>query len=291
MQYAHSLTREAGAVDPGTEERPASEDRPRAVAPTPGHDGGDLAGTAYWDGARPISTRPGRLRSAFHSWLGRRYDGLLLRLLDGVPQDGALLEIGCAPGWILGRVARLRPDLRLHGVDYSAAGIDDTRRLLDDWSVDAHVEHASVEEYQPVRLFDVVLSAGLLEHYDDPAPIAMQHARLARPGGLVLVTVPDLRTRVTRMPARWLAPADFATHNLALMTPEALAETLTAAGLAGVRSGRAGGPALFVPRRRELTLVKTTYRAFAYAWNPLAVLVPDAISPWHAHVWASGTAH
>lgn len=265
----------------------ATPDR-RPTLPGGSGDGGDMAGAEYWDNARPLRTGGSVPRVTFHRWLGRRYERLLAHLLADVPPSATLLEIGCAPGWVLARIARVRPDLHLHGVDYAPAGVDDTRRLLADQGVRAHVEHAAVEEYEPESAFDAVLSAGLLEHFGDPGPITEQHVRVARPGAIVIVTVPDLRTPVIGGAARWLAAADFATHNTALMTPEDLGRTLAAAGLTRVRSGRAGGAMLFVPRRRRFTPLEATYRAFAYSWNALAALVPDAISPWHAHIWATG---
>jgi SAM-dependent methyltransferase len=54
--------------------------------------------------------------------------------------------------------------------------------------------------------FDLVYSAGLIEHFPDKADILEAHVRLARPGGLVLVFVPidtpDSRARAT-LAAEW----------------------------------------------------------------------------------------
>ncbi len=39
--------------------------------------------------------------------------------------------------------------------------------------------------------FEIVLSTGVIEHFVDPEPIIISHARLAKPGGHVIVTVPN----------------------------------------------------------------------------------------------------
>ena len=47
--------------------------------------------------------------------------------------------------------------------------------------------------------FDAVVAASVLEYVDEPAAVLRECARVLRPGGIVLCTVPDLTH-----PVRWL---------------------------------------------------------------------------------------
>jgi len=56
------------------------------------------------------------------------------------------------------------------------------------------------------RLFDLVYSVGLLEHFPDKADILDAHVRLAKPGGLVLIYVPidtEANCALTRLVPEW----------------------------------------------------------------------------------------
>ncbi len=66
--------------------------------------------------------------------------------------------------------------------------------------------------------FDVVYSAGVIEHFEDPSRIVRIHAELLKPGGLALITVPNLRGIYGRLASE----ETLAIHNLDIMTPQAL---------------------------------------------------------------------
>jgi SAM-dependent methyltransferase len=65
--------------------------------------------------------------------------------------------------------------------------------------------------------FDVVVASSVLEYVSEPAAVLRECARVLRPGGVVLYTVPDLRH-----PVRW---AEWCAQQLAWVT-----ERLSAAG-------------------------------------------------------------
>ena len=60
--------------------------------------------------------------------------------------------------------------------------------------------------------FDVVVAASVLEYVAEPAAVLRECARVLRPGGVVLYTVPDLRH-----PVRW---AEWCAQRLARVTGE-----------------------------------------------------------------------
>ncbi len=72
------------------------------------------------------------------------------------------------------------------------------------------------------RQFDVVVSFGFIEHFDDPEPAIRRHVELCKPGGVVFITVPNYRVgsfyrwlthRLGPTPLQWITEG----HNLNCM--------------------------------------------------------------------------
>jgi 2-polyprenyl-3-methyl-5-hydroxy-6-metoxy-1,4-benzoquinol methylase len=146
------------------------------------------------------------------------------------------LEIGCAPGKMLAWVAGVL-GAEVSGLDYSAPGLDTARRLFSalHLSADIRCEDTFATTFQD-GAFDVVYSGGVIEHFEDPAEIVRIHTRLLKPGGLALITVPNLRGFYG-----WFACKEsLAIHNLDIMTPEALRRLAPAELTGSVESYRDG---------------------------------------------------
>ena len=74
----------------------------------------------------------------------------------------------------------------------------------------------TVEEADFFRLrgaYDVVLSAGVVEHFDDAAEVVATFARLVRPGGYLVTDVPNLAGFNGAL-HRLLKPETFASHRV-----------------------------------------------------------------------------
>jgi len=249
----------------------------------------DRAGVDFWNRQR-ASTGNGNpsLRSKVKRVLDVKIDRMFRSLILPVPKGGSLLEIGCAPGWILARIGYIRPDLKLHGIDYALRGVDETRSFLSGANIAAEIAFGDLREYSKESGFDVVVSAGLLEHYDSPVTVVAHHARIAGIGNLVLVTVPNFATPMARDTFRWSNPDAFKTHNLDVMCPERLADVFHEAGLAEIDAGYGGGSQLYVPSWRGLSMMGSVYYLWARIWNTTFAILPRAVQPWNAFVWARG---
>jgi SAM-dependent methyltransferase len=249
----------------------------------------DRAGVDFWNRQRAGKggCKPS-LRYAVKRVLEAKIDKMFRFLLKPVAKGGSLLEIGCAPGWILARLGRIRPDLKLYGIDYAPRGVDETKLFLADAGIFAEIAFGDLREYSRELGFDLVVSAGLIEHYDDPVPSVAHHARIAGRGNLVVVTIPNLATPLVRQTFHWADPDYFGTHNLGVMRPQRLAEVLREAGLAEVEAGYGGGSRLFVPSWRGFSPAGAVYRFGARVWNATFALLPDVIQPWNSFVWARG---
>src|SRR5262245_50628330 len=133
------------------------------------------------------------------------------------------LEIGCAPGIMLAYVARgLGADV--FGLDYSVVGIDQTRALFQRLGLHAVLRCEDVFSHTfPKNYFDVVHSAGLIEHFEDAHELVRIHVELLKPGGVALISIHHFGGIYGRI-ARKTDPENFAIHNTRIMNTVSLRE-------------------------------------------------------------------
>lgn len=170
----------------------------------------------HWEAA--WAARP-RLRFPSGLDIGTRN---VLRLLGQYLRLGIrYVEVGCAPGKILSWVA---PEIQapVCGIDYSPTGVDTARWLCDGLGVQADIRcedamNSSFEE----GAFDLVFSCGLIEHFEDPAPMVAAHVRLLAPGGTALIAVPNYSGVYLKLQA-WCDPENLAIHNLGIMNEQGM---------------------------------------------------------------------
>lgn len=135
------------------------------------------------------------------AWLRARAErSTFARLLDqAIPGDARIVEVGCGTGQMslyLGRADRLvvGADLTLASLRLAEAarrrfGLDGVRFVESDLNRPGLREGA----------FDVVYCSGVLHHTPDPRAAFARVARLARPGGMVVI---GLYSAVARLPLR-----------------------------------------------------------------------------------------
>jgi 2-polyprenyl-3-methyl-5-hydroxy-6-metoxy-1,4-benzoquinol methylase len=158
-----------------------------------------------------------RLPSRLH--IGTR-DRLRL-LASNVRPGDRFLELGCAPGKILAYVrAVLHADVS--GIDYSPQGIAWARRLFNALGIEGDLRCEDLSSISlPPSSFDVVHSAGLIEHFSNPESIVALHMHLLRPGGKALITIPNLNGFYLPL-ANHFSPHLVQAHNLSIMNTQAL---------------------------------------------------------------------
>lgn len=131
-----------------------------------------------------------------------------------------LLEVGSSPGNELLHMHR-RFGYIPYGVEYTEAGAALNRRNFADHGIDeSHVIHADVfdKEFQSEyhEQFDVVMSHGLIEHFTEMDDIIRAHTDLLKPGGYLLLTVPNFRW-LNYLMIKFFAPQAIVAHNLNIM--------------------------------------------------------------------------
>jgi SAM-dependent methyltransferase len=123
-----------------------------------------------------------------HSFWFRSRNRLLVWALHRYfPAASSLLEIGCGTGYVLGGMRARFPDLRLAGSEIFSAGLVFAAERLpgvDLFQMDARAI-PFVDEFDLIGAFDV------LEHIKEDEEVLAQMYRAVKPGGGVLITVPQ----------------------------------------------------------------------------------------------------
>lgn len=118
-----------------------------------------------------------RSRNRLLIWSMRRY----------FPRASSFLEIGCGNGYVLMGMRQAFPKLRLAGSEIYSAGLTFAAERLPDvelFQMDA-LRIPFADEFDVVGAFDV------LEHIKDDETVMAQMFQAAKPGGGILVTVPQ----------------------------------------------------------------------------------------------------
>lgn len=109
-----------------------------------------------------------------------------LRLLD-LPKGARVLDYGAAKADTLRKIHAARPDIHPHVFDVSA----DYAAAWQGWVADAAQATYSVPSSWH-GTFDAVMSYFVIEHVPDPVAFVRTIASLLRPGGSVLLVMPDV---------------------------------------------------------------------------------------------------
>ena len=103
---------------------------------------------------------------------------------------GPVLDIGCGGGHLLALLAkqtRCQPE-DLYGVDYSGEAIKQSRRRVPC----AHLSLSDSHSLSfPDNYFSVVILCETLEHIADPRTVVQEGYRVLKPGGQLIVTIPN----------------------------------------------------------------------------------------------------
>lgn len=201
---------------------------------TGGHQGespeGALTSQAYWDDRWAAIRLPYVIDPRVHWW------GSFVALFERVlwPEPATVLEVGSgACEWLIHFEDRYQA--RTFGLDYSAVGCRvgaENLRLAGQTPriVRGDIGALPLQE----RAFDLVFSAGVIEHFETYADLVGDLARLVRPGGQLLTTVPNFAGWVG-VARRWQEPESRDIH-LRLRERD-LRAAYESAGLAEVEVG------------------------------------------------------
>jgi 2-polyprenyl-3-methyl-5-hydroxy-6-metoxy-1,4-benzoquinol methylase len=208
-----------------------------------------LTDAAHWDKQWWTAQRPRKL-----SWLYRDQDYETVRLIRrAAGKNAAIAEVGGGGSRLLPYLAR-KLGTPVFGTDFSLKGCRLLRANLKLQGVEGHVVCEDLLQSSVAEgTFDVVYSAGVIEHFEDQPGVVAAHLRLVKPGGWLILTAPNLAGVQGRIFCR-LAPPLWAKH--LVLSHDGLAEIFRGLGLREVRSGYLGSFFLRVGRDPQWTGVR-----------------------------------
>jgi 2-polyprenyl-3-methyl-5-hydroxy-6-metoxy-1,4-benzoquinol methylase len=111
--------------------------------------------------------------------------------LTGGP--GRVVDVGCGPGWFLDQMRRRGWETR--GTERSAAAAQQARDVL---NLDVRAQGLD-ELAAEGTSYDAVVLWHVAEHLHDPAATLLNIARLLRPGGVLMIAVPNFGSPEAKM--------------------------------------------------------------------------------------------
>ncbi|TDO20119.1 class I SAM-dependent methyltransferase [Pedobacter duraquae] len=97
-------------------------------------------------------------------------------------------------------------------------------------SKDIKIIETDLFSYQPEQKYDLVLSCGLIEHFNDTADIINRHISFLKPGGTLFITLPNFKA-VNGWFQENFDRENYDKHNIDCMDPGLLADICRKAGL------------------------------------------------------------
>ena len=155
---------------------------------------------------------------------------VLEQVLARLPPGGRVVDLGCGSGALLGQLAG-RAAYRA-GVELSATAAAAAAKVADEV---VNRPFTGPLPFPPAS-FDVVVCADVLEHLPEPAVGLSAAAELCRPGGAVVVSVPNVaywqaRLRLLRGVWRYEPSGLFDAGHLRFLTRATLLELIAGCGL------------------------------------------------------------
>jgi 2-polyprenyl-3-methyl-5-hydroxy-6-metoxy-1,4-benzoquinol methylase len=157
----------------------------------------DRAGRLYWDqhwSDQPLPKDPKHRSEGIANYVNRRIEGYFGEAFANIETSGKhLLEIGCARSIWLPYFTNTF-GFHVSGMDYSARGCEDTKRSLLSDGISSEILCADF--FDPPswvnNKYDVLVSFGVAEHFQDTQACIRAFANMLRPGGLMITFIPNM---------------------------------------------------------------------------------------------------
>lgn len=157
----------------------------------------DKAGKDYWDNSWtakkiPSSAKPDK--KGLENYITKVFHRYFIKSLEGIEtKDKRLLEIGCARSIWLPYFSK-EFGFKIEGIDYSENGCEQSREILVNEGVEGNITCSDF--FNPPKdmlgKYDVVVSFGVAEHFEDTAKCIKAFSEFLKPGGIIITEIPNL---------------------------------------------------------------------------------------------------
>lgn len=139
---------------------------------------------------------------------------------------------------------------------------------------DIHIIETDLFSYAPEQQYDLVLSCGLIEHFNDTADIINRHIAFLKPGGTLFITLPNFKS-VNGWFQEKFDRENYDKHNIDCMDPDLLAGICRAAGLEVKQSAYFGHFSIWLEDEIKKPAVVRIFKKLAWtAGKVLTKIIP-----------------
>ena len=164
-----------------------------------------------------------------------------------------VLEIGCAPArWLLWYAERFGANVT--GLESSPKGVQLSQENLAAGGVDGEIVKANfLSEGLSLGAFDLVLSLGVIEHFDDVPHAFARHAAFVAEGGRLVIGMPNFRGLIGLI-QKFSDPELLSMHNTEAMQPQRYPQLANESGMSleDTRYIDGADPAMLVVKVRAM---------------------------------------
>jgi ubiquinone/menaquinone biosynthesis C-methylase UbiE len=150
--------------------------------------------SSYW---KDIYSRPVARWDFFHQVAAKRRKDAVVNFVKQLASDDSkkILDCGCGAGIIMEAILGLGHDVV--GIDLSEEMLKVAREALHDYNPNLKVGSVESLFFQD-EIFDICLCIGVLQYLEDDEPALRELARVLKPGGHAIISIPNI-ARVTTL--------------------------------------------------------------------------------------------
>lgn len=175
----------------------------------------NLTDPDFWDNFWKNTKIPAEidLNFSFERCMAKAFSGIF----EANP-NLTLFEVGCAPGRWLSYFHK-NFGYRISGIDNSDVGCQKTMDNFKLQEIEGKIYRADFLTFTPPEKYDIVISLGVIEHFDDPGFIVEKHLSFLAPGGKMILGMPNFRG-INYLIQNKLDKDLLNKHNLKIMIPQ-----------------------------------------------------------------------
>jgi len=126
-----------------------------------------------------------------------------------------LIEIGCAPGrWLV--YFHEKYNYQVSGIDNSEMGVQKTQDNLKYHHINGKMFKEDMFRFYPPEKYDIVLSLGFIEHFEEVDEVIEKHLSLLKPSGKLILGIPNFKG-INFLIQKYMYANLLAKHNLRIM--------------------------------------------------------------------------